>query len=74
MADQLAITVKIPEGARRILIRVPYEHHWTNEGMCLANFASGDVAIDFKDTDQGGGGVWTPAELTGTDVVTRVIQ
>lgn len=68
MADELVIQAKIPEGADEVLIRIPYERGFTRDDLTL--FAPTDVAVDYRQDR----GVWTPAELCGTDMVRRFIQ
>ncbi len=73
VADQpgeLVVKAKIPDGATEVLIRIPYEPGPVD----LQGFEPKDVSVDFRDTSGFGPAVWTPAELTGTDVVQRYLQ
>lgn len=72
MADELVIKAKIPAGADEVLIRIPYDAHTDlRSGRdVIEPFEPADVSVDYRQD----GGVWTPADLTGTDAIVRYLQ
>lgn len=51
---ELAVLVDLPEGARRVMVRIPFHD---------GGFTPDEVVVDFKDAPGDGVSVWTPSTL-----------